>query len=170
MGKFNRYGELSFVRAGQTKRLRGNGSAKGAKHDRAVGGVIFGNLTRRGQAWENRVMSPKSHVNLQERAPRVKLAGSVLALVLLENGRQVRAKLHQLSANGGMLHLEKPLDEGILVKVLFHVGVTFRVQAELLFPMWATNGYLQPFRFEELSAEDRGRLDGQLQKLLLRQA
>ena len=142
---------------------------RGWEHDRSVDGVLFGNLTRDGRAWENRVMSPKSHVNSQERAPRVKLAGSVLALVLLENGRQVRAKLHQLSANGGMLHLEKPLDEGILVKVLFHVGATFRVRAELLFPMWATNGYLQPFRFEEMSGEDRRRLDEQLQRLLLRE-
>jgi hypothetical protein len=139
------------------------------EHDRSVDGVLFGNLTRDGRAWENRVMSPKSHVKSQERAPRVKLAGSVLALVLLENGRQVRAKLHQLSANGGVLHVEKPLDEGIPVKVLFYVGTVFRVKAKLLFPMWATNGYLQPFRFDELSAEDRARLDGQLQKLLVRQ-
>lgn len=111
-------------------------------------------------------MSPKSQLREEPRAPRVKLGGSVLALVLLENGRQVRAKVHQLSANGGMLHLEKPLDEGIKVKVLFYVGSVFRVKAVLLFPMWATTGYLQPFRFDELSAEDRGRLDGQLQKLL----
>jgi hypothetical protein len=114
-------------------------------------------------------MSPKSHVKSQERAPRVKLAGSVLALVLLENGRQQRAKLHQLSANGGMLHVEKPLDEGIKVKLLFYAGSVFRLKAVLLFPMWATNGYLQPFRFDGVSEEDQARLDGQMQKLLVKQ-
>ena len=114
-------------------------------------------------------MSPKSQLQEDQRAPRVKLGGSVLALVLLENGRQVRARLHQLSTSGGMLYLEKPLDEGIFVEVLFYVGSVFRVRAELLFPMWATNGYLQPFRFDEMGAEDRGRLDRQMQKLLLRQ-
>lgn len=139
-------------------------------HDRVVGGVTFGNLTRYRRAWQNRVMSPKSQLREEQRAPRVKLGGSVLALVILENGRQVRAKLHQLSANGGMLHLEKPLDEGIKIKVLFYVGSVFRVKAELLFPMWATTGYLQPFRFDDLSEEDRGRLDGQLQRMLVQQS
>ncbi len=47
------------------------------------------------------------------RAPRVKLAGTILALLRLDNGREVRARLHQLSFTGGLLHLEKPLDEGI---------------------------------------------------------
>ena len=131
-------------------------------------GVIFGNDTGRGQAWENRVMSPKSQLRQDQRAPRAKLGGSVLALVLLENGRQVRAKIHQLSANGGMLNLEKPLDEGIRVKILFYAGSVFRIKAQLLFPMWATNGFLQPFRFNDLSEQDRARLEKQLEKLLVR--
>ena len=46
------------------------------------------------------------------RAPRVKLAGTILALLQLENGRQIRARLHQLSFTGGLLHMDKPLDEG----------------------------------------------------------
>jgi PilZ domain len=114
-------------------------------------------------------MSPKSQLREDQRAPRAKLGGSVLALVLLENGRQVRAKIHQLSANGGMLNLEKPLDEGIRVKILFYAGSVFRIKAQLLFPMWATNGFLQPFRFNDLSQEDRERLDEQVQKLLVPQ-
>ena len=111
-------------------------------------------------------MSPKSHLNQDQRAPRIKLSGSVLAVLLLENGRQVRAKLHQLSANGGVLYLEKPLDEGIIVQAIFHVESAYRLKCELLFPMWATNGYLQPFRFHELPEADGRRLQTTLQKLL----
>ncbi len=102
------------------------------------------------------------------RATRVKLLGSILALVLLENGRQIRARLNQLSLNGGLLSLESPLDEGIRVTVLFHVGLTsMRCRAQMLFPMWATQGCLQPFRFTELSELFRSELDREL-KLLIR--
>jgi hypothetical protein len=105
------------------------------------------------------------------RAPRVKLAGTVLSLVCLQNGRQTRAKLHQLSITGGLLHLEKPLDEGIKVELIFHVGEsTVRSQARMLFPMWATQGYLQPFEFADLGEEDRSHLQTDLQRLLDRSA
>ncbi|HLW87562.1 MAG TPA: hypothetical protein VKR57_03665 [Terriglobales bacterium] len=101
------------------------------------------------------------------RAPRVKLGGSVLFLARLENGRQLRGKLHQLSTTGGLLQLEKPLDEGIKVEVIFHVGnSTVRSKARVLFPMWATQGYLQPFEFDELSDSERSSLQANLQKLL----
>src|SRR5579863_418782 len=101
------------------------------------------------------------------RAPRVKLGGSVLFLARLENGRQLRGKLHQLSTTGGLLQLEKPLDEGIKVEVIFHVGnSTVRSKARMLFPMWATKGYLQPFEFADLSEEDRTNLQADLQRLL----
>lgn len=101
------------------------------------------------------------------RAPRVKLAGTILALLRLENGRQIRARLHQLSFTGGLLHLEKPLDEGIKAEVMFHVGgSTIRSKAAMLFPMWATQGCLQPFEFADLGEEDRLKLEADLQKLL----
>jgi hypothetical protein len=97
----------------------------------------------------------------------VKLAGTVLSLVRLENGRQTRGKLHQLSITGGLLHLENPLDEGIKVEVIFHVGSsTVRCKARMLFPMWATKGYLQPFEFADLGEEDRSNLQADLQRLL----
>jgi hypothetical protein len=102
------------------------------------------------------------------RAPRVKLAGTVLSLVCLENGRQVRAKVHQLSLTGGLLQLEQPLDEGITVEVMFHVGEsTVRSPARVLFPMWATQGCLQPFQFEGLSGDERSHLQADLQKLIV---
>lgn len=112
-------------------------------------------------------MSKASSVRRAKRAPRVKLAGTVLSLVRLESGRQTRGKLHQLSITGGLLHLEKPLDEGIKVEVIFHVGSsTVRTQARMLFPLWATQGYLQPFEFADLGEEDRCNLQADLQQLL----
>lgn len=101
------------------------------------------------------------------RAPRVKLAGTVLSLVRLENGRQLRGRLHQLSVSGGLLQLDSPLDEGINIEVIFHVGATtVRSQARTLFPMWATQGCLQPFEFADLGDQDRSNLQADLQKLL----
>jgi hypothetical protein len=112
-------------------------------------------------------MGKASSANGTRRAPRVKLAGTVLSLVRLENGRQTRGRLHQLSITGGLLHLETPLDEGIKVEVIFHVGnSTVRSKARMLFPMWATKGYLQPFEFADLGEEDRGNLKADLQRLL----
>jgi hypothetical protein len=87
---------------------------------------------------------------------RVKLRGSVLVLLRLPNKRQMRAAIHQLSTTGGVIHLEKPLDEKIEVEVIFHVGeATIRGKAQMLFPMWATQGWMQPFRFVELSESYR---------------
>ena len=68
----------------------------------------------------------------------------------------MRTRLHQLSFTGGLLHLEKPLDEGIKVEIMFHVvKSTIRSKAVMLFPMWATPGCLQPFEFVSLEEEDR---------------
>src|SRR6202161_804587 len=105
--------------------------------------------------------------NVANRAPRVKLAGTVLSLVCLENGRQTRGRLHMLSITGGLLNVASPLDEGIKVELIFHVGEsTVRSKARMLFPMWATQGYLQPFEFDELDEEDRCNLRVDLERLL----
>ncbi len=91
----------------------------------------------------------------------------MLFLARLENGRQLQGKLHQLSTTGGLLQVEKPLDEGIKVEVIFHVGnTTVRSKAKMLFPMWATQGYLQPFEFDELREPERSQLQSNLEKLL----
>jgi hypothetical protein len=112
-------------------------------------------------------MPGSKHADDVRRAPRVKLAGTILALVQLENGRQIRARLHQLSFTGGLLHLEAPLNEGIKAEVMFHVGgSTIRSATVMLFPMWATQGCLQPFEFTGLSEEDRRKLEADLQRLL----
>ena len=111
-------------------------------------------------------MSPTKAQN-GKRSSRVKLGGSVLALVLLENGRQIRARMNQLSVNGGLLSLEQPLDEGIKVTAIFHVGMTsIRTRAEMMFPMWATKGCFQPVRFIEFPEKERGRLSKELQAMV----
>lgn len=112
-------------------------------------------------------MSSAAIVQKGKRGLRVKLGGSILALVLLENGRQIRSRMSQLSINGGLLSLEHPLDEGIRVTVLFHLGCTsIRCRAQMLFPMWATNGCLQPFRFLELPEASRSSLNRELENLV----
>jgi hypothetical protein len=79
----------------------------------------------------------------------------------------VRGKLHQLSTSGGVLHLESSLDEKITVNLVFHLGsATIRERAQTLFPMWATQGWLQPFRFTGLSENSRTALETNLQSLL----
>jgi hypothetical protein len=103
----------------------------------------------------------------ERRAPRVKLAGTILAMVRLESGREIRARLHQLSFTGGLLHLDAPLDEGIKAEVMFHVGgSTTRSKAAMLFPMWATQGCLQPFEFTGLGEDDRLKLKADLERFL----
>jgi hypothetical protein len=112
-------------------------------------------------------MSQAPQMQREKRGPRVKLGGSVLVLLQLQNRRQIRTRLNQLSSNGGLLQLEKPLDEGIVVEVLFHVGgTTVRSLAEMLFPMWATKGCLQPFRFKDLDDGIRVSLEEDLNALL----
>jgi hypothetical protein len=104
---------------------------------------------------------------LNDRPFRVKLRGSVLVLVRLPNKRSVRGAFHQLSTTGGVIHLEKPLDEKLEVELIFHIHeTTIRGKAQMLFPMWATQGWMQPFRFVDMSAADRETLDNKLKYFL----
>jgi hypothetical protein len=99
----------------------------------------------------------------KDRPFRVKLRGSVLSLIRLPNRRQIRGKVHQLSTSGGLMHLEKPLDEKLRVEVIFHLGeTTVREKAEMMFPMWATQGWLQPFRFIDLPEATKNALEANL--------
>jgi hypothetical protein len=111
------------------------------------------------------VSTPTKHK--RERGSRVRLGGSVLALVLLENGRQIHGRMSQLSVNGGLVSLDHPLDEGIQVTVLFHVGCTsIRCRARTMFPMWATQGCLQPLRFVDLPDASRASLTRELERMV----
>lgn len=108
-----------------------------------------------------------AETKLAERPFRVKLRGSVLVLVRLPNKRAVRAAIHQLSTSGGVIHFEKPLDEKLEVELIFHLQkTTIRSKAQMLFPMWATQGWMQPFRFVNLAEASREILDTQLKAFL----
>jgi hypothetical protein len=112
-----------------------------------------------------------SEVSVEEEKPgrpfRVKLRGSILVLVRLPNKRDVRAAFHQLSTSGGVIHLEKPLDEKLQVELIFHLcQTTIRSKAQMLFPMWATQGWMQPFRFVDLPDNSRETLDAKLKSFL----
>jgi hypothetical protein len=112
-------------------------------------------------------VAPKEKVKLADRPFRVKLRGSVLVLVRLPNRRSVRAAFHQLSISGGVIHLEKPLDEKLEVELIFHIReATIRGKAQMLFPMWATQGWMQPFRFVDLGDASRDTLDTKLKSFL----
>jgi len=81
----------------------------------------------------------------------------------LPNRRELRGKLHQLSTTGGLLQVEKPLDEKLKIELVFQLGeTTVHEKAEMLFPMWATQGWLQPFRFIDLPEASRSRLETSL--------
>jgi hypothetical protein len=106
-------------------------------------------------------------IQKSKRGSRVKLGGSILALAVLENGRQIRGRMNQLSINGGLVSLENPLDEGIRVTIVFHLGcTTIRCRAQMLFPMWATQGCLQPYRFLDLPDTSRTSLNRELEHLV----
>ncbi len=115
----------------------------------------------------NREMLSTACTPKRQRGFRVKLGGSILALMLLENGRPIRGRMNQLSVNGGLISLDHPLDEGIRVTLVFHLGCTsVRCRALTLFPMWATQGCLQPFRFLDLPEENRVSLHRELESMV----
>jgi hypothetical protein len=111
---------------------------------------------------ESPAPEPRSSLRPQ-RAFRVKLRGSILALMRLPNKREIRAKVNQISTTGGLMNVETPLDEKLKVELIFHLGeVTIREKIEMLFPMWATQGWLQPFRFIEVTDANKAILEDNL--------
>src|SRR6266404_7441436 len=91
----------------------------------------------------------------QRRSPRVHLGGSILALVLLEDGHRTKAKLQTVSVTGGLLRMVRALTSGDFVEIAFQTqSGPVHGMAEMLSPMPATrDGYLQPFRFVALEDE-----------------
>ena len=112
-------------------------------------------------------MADFPHHRRRIRAPRVNLWGTVSASIQLENGRQCWAKTLRLSTTGGLLELDNCLDEGVTVNLTLHLGPRpVRGKAAMLFPMRATQGYLQPFRFTDLRDEECSALDAEIRELL----
>jgi len=63
--------------------------------------------------------------------------------------------------------MEKPLDEKLEVELIFHLREsTIRSKAQMLFPMWATQGWMQPFRFVDLSEDNLKILDTNLKSFI----
>jgi hypothetical protein len=100
-------------------------------------------------------MTRSSQLPLRQRPPRVNLRGRMSAIVKLENGRRLPAKLHQLSVTGGLMEIPAYVQEHAHVELTLEVGLSIvRAKAEMLFPMWGSIGFMQPFRFTEIHAEE----------------
>ena len=112
-------------------------------------------------------MTNPSRTRLSTRAPRVNFWGSVSATIQLENGRLLPAKLHRVSVTGGLLELANYMEERISVGLTLPVGSgVVHAPAQMLFPMRGVNGYLQPFRFTDIRAEQLHILDREITTLL----
>jgi len=95
----------------------------------------------------------------QRRATRISLGNTVPALVMLEDGQRAKGKLQTVSVTGGLLRLARALGHGDFVEVAFHTqSGPVRGMAEMLVPMRATEGVLQPFRFIALGDDDHRNL------------
>lgn len=103
---------------------------------------------------------------LSTRAPRVILRGDTVVTIQLENGKQLSAKLHKLSVTGGLLEIPAYFGERVRVAIVLPIGAGFLIpKAEMLFPTWCATGYLQPFRFTSLWAEERQILETEITEL-----
>jgi len=101
------------------------------------------------------------------RAPRVSLHGTLCVTVLLENGRKLPAKLHQLSVTGGLLELSAYLDERTKISLTLPVGENILYpKAEMLFPLGGAFTYLQPFRITGFNDGERQILETEIARLL----
>jgi hypothetical protein len=112
-------------------------------------------------------MSQFSQSHPQRRAPRANLRETIPVTIQLENGRQLSAKLHQLSITGGLLELTTCLEERIWVGLTLPLGFSIvRLTAEMMFPMRGATGYMQPFRITRIETEDLHKLDKEITGLL----
>jgi len=96
----------------------------------------------------------------QQRATRIRVGGSISAIVMKADGQRARAKLQSVSITGGMLQLGRALDEGDFVEVAFQTqSGPVHGMAEMLHPARTSpTGALQPFRFIALDDTDHKNL------------
>jgi hypothetical protein len=112
-------------------------------------------------------MTQFSQSHPQRRAPRANLRETVPVTLQLENGRQLPAKLHQLSITGGLLELSVCLEERVWVGLTIPLGFSVvHLTAEMMFPMRGVTGYLQPFRITRIPSEELYKLDKEISELL----
>lgn len=73
----------------------------------------------------------------------------------MEDGQHAKAKLQTVSTTGGLLRLARALSKGDFVEVTFNADAgAVRGMAEMLHPMGAVEGTLQPFRFIAMGDDD----------------
>lgn len=103
----------------------------------------------------------------RRRAPRARVRGTISAVIRLENGRQLPAKLQQLSITGGLLDLAAYLEERTWVDITIYLSSgAVRTTAEIMFPMLGALSYLQPFRFTGLGEAELRAIDTEVTALL----
>jgi hypothetical protein len=99
-------------------------------------------------------MTHYPQINHLHRATRIRLS-TTQALIKLSDGNKAKARLQTISATGGMLYLTRALDEGDFVEVAFQTrSGNVHGMAEMLNPVKAAQGVLQPFRFVALGDDD----------------
>lgn len=101
-------------------------------------------------------------------ARRLKVGGSVIVAIRSEGSQPVRAKLHEVSASGGLLLLAKAMEKGDFVELAFQTSKgTVEGMAELLATRkQSSSGCLQPFRFIALDDNNHAKLRMALDSLL----
>lgn len=103
------------------------------------------------------------------RAPRANVRGSLSAVIRLENGRQFLAKVEILSITGGRVDLANYVEERSWVDLTIYLtSGAVRTTAEMMFPMRGGAGYLQPFRFTSLGAEELHAIDREVSEIIER--
>jgi len=97
--------------------------------------------------------------NANNRATRIQLGTSALALIKNEDGQR-RAKLQTVSTTGGLLQLSRAMEEGDFVEVAFQtLSGPVHGMAEMLQPRKLSDqGCLQAFRFVALEDDDHRNL------------
>jgi hypothetical protein len=96
-----------------------------------------------------------------KRAPRTSFSEITHAVLRCQNGSRVLGRIQIISVTGGLLGLEKPLNQGSQVKLMFLTdkGSVYGT-AEMLRPLsWIQ----QPFRFTKLHDDDQQRLNAAIQ-------
>jgi hypothetical protein len=90
-----------------------------------------------------------------------------MAVIRLENGRQISGKLQQLSITGGLLDISNYVEERSWVDVVIYLSSgAVRATAEVMFPMRGGAGYLQPFRFTSLGSDELHAIDREVTELI----
>lgn len=102
-------------------------------------------------------MSTLPQPGSKSRPPRLYLESDTPAVLRFEDGERVAGQLHVVSVTGGLLSLSQSLADGSRVRLMFVTGAgSVMAGAQMLQPVTRT---LQPFRFVELDAKDRRRLE-----------